>query len=444
VTGSLPIGALLILAVYLAALAGSWRYPILLAVPFLTSGLVKRWAEQNIPLFAGVDLTVVTVLVVLVGALFAFRFRRTVPTMPPLLLVLLYVLFTALVVAGAEIQNASVRRMLLQHVGFNTVALFAPFLLVRRTADLSAHWVSLVAVGVVVAFGAIIMPPTSAEARSAFLESNAITTARYCSFALLILATLWPEWTRHAPVRRAWIVPVVPIALAGMLYSGSRGPMLHLGITLLVLVVVRAKVAFRQLAVVLVLAIALVGFYLAFPEDPALQRVASIASPDATEASHGYQYRTAAWLLALDTWSREVWFGHGVGYMEMRLDLQPHSLMLEVLHSFGGVGFLLFFGMVTAAIGLWLARRTSRAAGRAEWLSMPAPALLLLALVSSTTAYSLISARHLLFWVGLTVVAARLTSREAAGAAGAPVTRAGPSAARTPAPAPRPRPSSRA
>lgn len=407
-------GFIVLGAFYLFVVIMAPRRPITLFLPFISSSLFKGWAVEHIALFRTLDYTLFVTGLAWLGAIiavFSKRARKGKTSSLPVSYVLLFALFTVLVLASTRMEYDWSRRVIAQHVVFNVTGFLLPLLLLRDSSDVRYFLKVIIGFGVFVAAVSMLSEPSRLyRSRTAFLSyGDPITLAQFCSYPVIILVGAWRSWPRFSPRTRLWIVPVAVVLVAGLLQTGSRGPLLHLLIALSVASLLNIGRDVRTLAIVAVLVLAFVLSAALAPEAPGVQRMATVQDPT---GSGSIMYRFNAWNYVLDHWDTKFFFGHGVGTIEHKFGVQAHSLMLEVLFANGVVGLLLAISIVFTAIGGALVRG---GLGFKEGDSYLLHTLLLISFylaVVSTTGLKYAGLRVFLAWFSMLVMCGRIVERE--------------------------------
>lgn len=395
---------------YLFILYNARRRPITLLLPFVTSSMFKGWALDHIPIFATIDYTVMTVAMVWIGVVAARLTDRSGRRSAPIGYYLLYVAFTILIIAATDINYDWARRVLAQHVVFNTTACLAPLLMLRSAEDARFFLKMLIGFGVFVAIVSLLSPESRQYAdRSSFLElGDPISIGRYCSYSLMIIIGVWPFWRRFSPRSPVWI-PILMLVLAtGAIHTGSRGPMLHLALAIGLTVLLRLGRDWRSFAVVVVLGASFLVVVNLMPDDAGLQRLATISEPG---KSVSIVTRVRGWQFILANWDTRLLFGHGIGTIEFDLGIQAHSLWLDILFANGLTGAITLALMVLYAMASALLRGALSPERGDNWLVYALFLVWIYVLVSSTTALSYLGLRIFFVWLSAMLAVSRVIER---------------------------------
>ncbi len=395
---------------YLFVLYSARRRPIALSLPFVTSSMFKGWALDHIPLFATIDYTVMTVAMLWIGVFIAQWTDRSRRRSTPIGYYLLYAAFTILIIAATDLDYDWARRVLAQHVVFNTTACLAPLLMLRNADDARFFLKMLIGFGVFVAIVSLLSPESRLYAgRSAFLElGDPISIGRYCSYSLMLIMGVWPFWRRFSLRSPAWILILALVLAAGAIHTGSRGPLLHLALAIGLTVVLRLGRDWRAFAVVIALVSVFLLIVNLMPDDAGLRRLATISEPG---KSVSIVTRVKGWRFILANWDTRLLFGHGIGTIEFELGIQAHSLWLDVLFANGLSGAIALAVMVLYAMGSALLRGVLSPERGDNWLVYALFLVWIYVLVSSTTALSYVGLRMFFVWLSVMLAVSRIVEQ---------------------------------
>ncbi len=373
---------------------------VALAIPFLVSNLFKSWISENVALFARWDYTVfASALALAAASLSAFR-RPALRLAVPWGLLLAFTALLLVLYASTPMYYGWAVRQYLQLFGFGAVALVVPMALVRRLEDLIVLWRALLFTVALVAVTSLFSPTSYGESRGAFLSgADSIGVARTCSFGIVTIAALSPHAWRTSGFRSRFLtVAGLVVAIGGLVYSGSRGPFLHTLAALAVLAVARRDPIPRKTLAIGMTALLFLAVWHLFPESPGLERIASLREVEDVGKDPSIGYRFRAWDYIVETWNRGLFLGQGVGVIEFKEGIQPHSLLLDVLYSGGLLGALSYLAMVVAVVVAWARRPRLPAGDPREWAALPAFVLAMYGAIASSTGYEIASARVPFFW----------------------------------------------
>lgn len=407
---------------------------VALALPFLVSNLFKSWISENVALFATYDYTVFASALALVAAFFSTLRRPAFRLSAPWGLFIGFAALLLVLYASTPMYYGWAVRQYLQLFGFGAVALVVPMALLRRVQDLTVLWKALLFTVVLVALTSLFSPTSYGESRGAFLSGvDSIGVARTCAFGILVIASLSPHLWR-AGGRRVQFLTVVGLvaALAGLVYSGSRGPFLHSLAALAILLVARRDPIPRKTFGIAMIAAVFFAVWALFPESPGLNRIASLREVEDVGKDPSIGYRFRAWDYIVETWNRGLFLGQGIGVIEFKEGIQPHSLFLDILYSGGLIGALSYLAMVMAVAVAWVRRPRLPAHDPRERAALPAFILAIYGAIASSTGYEIASARVPFFWFATCLAAIGVMRTEPPPVAAAP--------AWPPAPAPSPTP----
>lgn len=373
---------------------------VALAVPFLMSNLFKSWISENVVFFARWDYTVFASALALVAAFFSALRRPALRLSVPWGLFLGFAALLLVLYASTPMHYGWAVRQYLQLLGFGAVALVVPMALVRRVEDLLVLWRTLLFTVALVALTSLFSPTSYGESRGAFLSgADSIGVARVCAFGILVIAALSPHLWHASDLRSRFLtVAGLVVAIAGLVYSGSRGPFLHTLAALAVLVVARRDPIPRKMLAIGVTAVLFLTVWYLFPESPGLERIASLREVEDAGKDPSIGYRFRAWDYIVETWNRGLFLGQGVGVIEFKEGIQPHSLLLDVLYSGGLLGALSYVAMVLAVVVAWVRRPRLPAHDPREWAALPGFILAIYGAIASSTGYEIASARVPFFW----------------------------------------------
>lgn len=394
-------------AIFLLAL----RSPVVLAIPFLTSNLFKAWVVTNLGESLNIDYTIMTVgLIVIAIVMTMFKRNQEAPIAIPVPLLIGYGFLTLILIIATPYEFTWAKRQLFQHIGFNTVGMLAPLFLIRRQRDLVVLWAGIIFVSLLVSASSLVSPTSYGESRGLFLASaDSIATARMCAIGVVTAAALYPSWNQLKRFNNRFIaILLILVGLAGLINSGSRGPLLQLTGTLVIMAVAPRKLKFSRIAIIASLFVAFTSLVMLFPDNPGLDRISTLRQVEQFEDSSSIGYRLNAWNFMLDYWNEAFWFGRGLAVLEFQQGIQAHSLVLEILYSGGMFAFVGLLIMVFALGWTWFRRPVLAPEDPAEWLAMPAFMLAILGLFISTSGYEIVSARFVFFWFSASASAVHL------------------------------------
>lgn len=246
--------------------------------------------------------------------------------------------------ALASFDGYSVSKMV-RLFGVTFVAALAPTLLFRKPEHVAQFLHAVVAVGVVVALEALVSPPDADADRLSAFGSNNIALGRATALpaAWLILLAL------HRRIR-LWLAAALLIPLlVSLVGSGSRGPLLAVGVALMATMAV-ARRSHQRRRVALVWTVVIAGSVYAFlaASGTATDRLTRLGEPGIRGAAYG------------DTLPVIIDHPLGVGWGDWGDEVPiftgeereyPHNLILEV---FAEGGWLVGLAVV---IALWVAFR---------------------------------------------------------------------------------------
>ncbi|MES2696134.1 MAG: O-antigen ligase family protein [Verrucomicrobiota bacterium] len=183
--------------------------------------------------------------------------------------------------------------------------------------------------------------------------------------ALASLALLVWTWPKTTAPRLLWLV-VGLVNWAGLLWTGSRSPLIGIAVAVALWLFKMERPARRQLlfASVFLVAGGLVLSVIAWTPEPYLGWWSAwTRSAGATTAAAITSNRSDFWLSALNHVRAAPWFGHGAdayGYLTPQLEgAQPHNLALQLVLDLGVPGA--FCALLLLAGCLWRGYRASSA-----------------------------------------------------------------------------------
>lgn len=363
----------------------TWPGALILGL-LLTIGSYK----ESLPFF-GVDPTLL-VAVLALGACAARLLNGKARVPRNINTVLLFFFVLTFGIPFASLDGYSVSKILrLFSLGLLSVS--APILLLRSRRSIRRFFHISASIGaILVVIVALRGPDQAAQLGRYTADASGVSNvSRMIALPLLWVGVL--ALNRYIPFRRALIVSV--IALWFMVRTGQRGPLLALGITALVAVLAKASSLRRVHRVLIVVMIAVAGWYLltTAPES-ATSRLHSIG-PSGQERLDSY----AQTLHVIVTHPFGVGWGDWGDYVNLFANASreyPHNLLLEVTAEGGilvGIALVLFLKHAIAS-----ANRISGAEGQAILL------LLLFSTVTAMFSGDINDNRMLLVAIGLAFV----------------------------------------
>jgi len=342
------LGLATYLALLLAVLAGTlWRPPIAMAGILGLYGL-KQWGQSTSGFLVEYrQLTNIAVTVIaLIGVAIAIR-RRARPDwrLPKVLLPILILYGYAFVsVVWAPDTSASLERWQLDGPYLLTVMIL-PSLLIADFDDLATGFRSTVLLGATLC--GLILVFGHWGFRGLLLygdieqgETNPLAIASLAG-TVVLPAAVWVG-TRMALPKRLILAACIPLGVAIVLRSGSRGQLLALAPAILL----AWPVAFRARSIRSVVALcgsALLIGILAWWSSTWVHIDSSRWQSDVTAGQLSGRLGMAATLLGASSHSlRTVFFGLGNGSALQVLGIYPHIAGIEVLGEEGIIGFLIY------------------------------------------------------------------------------------------------------
>jgi O-antigen ligase len=274
----------------------------------------------------------------------------------------------------------------LKFATLTTLAALAPFFLIEDQRDLRRLFAWTVALAAFAAALTVVSPPAEDDRLTIGIEGNTIgLSLLLCSAALILLVgTLTDVFRARAP---ALASSAALIAVAAAI--GSRGPLLCLGLALLVTgAVFLARVPHRTAPVMLVVVagVALLPF-VSLPEGSA-ERLGQAARHPVTALRDDPRYTSFGQAVDLIEERPLVGVGAGgfqsVGRLADPPEDYPHNMFLEVWSELGLAAFLVLAASVMAVLaGLW----------RAAWRLPPGATFQLLYVLNGVFLFNLFSAQ---------------------------------------------------
>jgi O-antigen ligase len=226
------------------------------------------------------------------------------------------------------------------------VGFLAPIIYLRTDPQARRLLLYILVSAVVVSLGTIFgSGPTYSEVsgRATFLESNPLSTAAAIAYGAVI-AVVWLFDGERRALLRILMLPLVPLCILGVFYTGSRGPLVGLALVLaFFLFRERHALKFHHYAIMGIVAAA--GAFAVITYLPAeyWRRFAFL-----TGESHGAAFtsgRPQLWAMAITQGLSSPLWGQGIGAFSIipkgagpaRL-LYPHNMLLELFSEQGLIG----------------------------------------------------------------------------------------------------------
>ncbi len=172
--------------------------------------------------------------------------------------------------------------------------------------------------------------------------ANPIQLSRYLGMSILLLI-----WYLHVKGRITYLIAIMPVIIAALLYmvaTGSKGPLLSLFFSILIIIIYIGTIK-STLGIILFSSL-IVGYVIfsgVLPADFVQQR---FIARDIEEYS-----RYDAYMITLSSYADSSWlaklFGNGTGdfaYLWNKADMRdyPHNIFLEILYENGLFGLFVF------------------------------------------------------------------------------------------------------
>lgn len=349
------------------------KYPPLSLALFLMTPFFKAALMLKFPIFRVVDYTVMCGILVLIAM--AYSFIRSGGRLKDILSIPLfvYLLLAAILLVGVTYTSAP-KYGLQKSSRFATlglIAFLAPIVFAHSVKEVKLMIWIIIGGGILLAVGTIVEPyaavlRTSAETRAGFLESSPLATATKIGVAATIFLLF--AIMAHTSLRlRIASLTVLPLMIAGMVITGSRGPFLGLILTWLVAIFIcRRGISKAWIPVITAaISIAMIVSFAKLPEI-ATTRIANMwrSRYDMTAAAYA---RTERFVWTADRFVERPVLGHGTGAFAVDRGGQdirayPHNIILELLYEQG------LIGAAVLLIFLWLIFSRWRQAARLVYL----------------------------------------------------------------------------
>lgn len=248
------------------------------------------------------------------------------------------------------------------------LAAFAPLLLLREESDRRAFVYTVAGLGAVMAFFAVVeVARHGVHFRVSVFNANPILLARVSGFAALVLCLLY--WRMKVAT---WLfLPVLAIALSGLIVSGTRGPLVAFAATVLVaipLCLAHAPAKRRIWGSVLLsfAGTAAATLYFKAAHTYIAYRLLRLVTGDWAGAELA---RAAVWRETVDligTSPAGVGWGHLTEWVRVYngpdLLMYPHNIFLEIAAEAGWLAAAVFTGLI-GTIGVVFVRRLTAGSG---------------------------------------------------------------------------------
>lgn len=252
----------------------------------------------------------------------------------------------------------------LEFIGFAALAYFAPFIILKTYKKMKCFLSSLVLIGIVMAGLVIVLDPYSqGDAFQMQIGSNYLAIQHMAGMAALVILYFWWPAARGWPRWTAWGILLI-VQLVALLYTGGKGSVVMLFVTILFMSALTIRVNHMVLTVsdkrmfvypIIVgsLGLVIIGVILVrYGSSAFLQRFAFLFTEDHYSAIE----RLVNLQIAFDLFQQHPVLGSGLGsfaaFASEPLDgsedvfKYPHNVLIEVLSELGLVGVFVFLNMV--------------------------------------------------------------------------------------------------
>jgi O-antigen ligase len=314
--------------------------------------------------FRVVDYTVLCAILMLIAIGYSFVRKagrmRDIISVP----VVIYLLLATFLLLGITYTSAPIYGLQKssRFATLGLIAFLAPIIFAHSMKEIKLMiWIIIVG-AFVIAIGTIMQPYSavlrvSGETRGGFLEASPLTTAVEIG-AAAIICSIFVAMAHTSKRLKIFSVLAIPLFLAAMIITGSRGPFLGIILTWLVAgFICHREISKAWLSMIAVIVtIALMVSFIRLPQI-ATERISRMWKS-------GYDMKAASLARTeLFTWAtsripeRPI-FGHGTGAFAVDrggLDetSYPHNIILEVLYEQGLVGAIILFAFLWLIFRRW-------------------------------------------------------------------------------------------
>lgn len=359
----------LIAVAIIILIIAAFRYPSISLALFMTAALLKGILMLKFPIFRVVDYTVLCAILVLIAMAYSFikssgRLRDIVSI--PLATYLLLAAFLLLGTTYTSAPNYGLEKSS-RFATLGLIAFLAPITFAHSLKEVKLMIWIILAAGVLSSIVTLLSPYSAVlrtETRAGFLEADPLITAAQVGIASVI-AFVYAIMAHTPAVLRITSLAVIPLTISGIIVTGSRGPVVGLGMTWLLALFICRKGSSKAWLPFIAGAI-VIGLVVSFTRLPeiATRRIATIWERGLSEATIS---RTVPFVWTAKRIPERLIFGHGTGayavdtgYEDIRV--YPHNILLEALYEQGIVG-----GIIVVAF-LWLIFHRWRLASRLVYL----------------------------------------------------------------------------
>jgi O-antigen ligase len=347
----------------------SFKYPSIAVGMYLTAGFIKTILVIYIPIFRGLDYTVLCAFLLLIIMLFYFFKNRGKLSSLMNVPVVVFLLLCLVLLLGATYTSAPIYgwEKSLRVTVLGSIALLSPLCFILQVQRLKEFIVILFVVGLIISIGTVIAPHAGvyregAEWRGSFLEADPLESATRVAVALIIAFyfCILSESTLKTKILMLFLMPFMLLAI---ILTGSRGPFLGVFISFAAAFIIARKKLSRAsfpLAFIVVIA-AVVYMFVKLPEEQT-HRIANLFK-SRYETGEAVETRTGpfGWVLK-NSWKSPVW-GNGTGafamdYAQVDRREYPHNVFLELLYENGIIGVVLLLMFLWLVFKRWLIARS--------------------------------------------------------------------------------------
>ena len=222
------------------------------------------------------------------------------------------------------------------------MSLMIPILYLKneKQARRLGFWTALI--GFLVALGTVVSPTASiqgSESRGTFLESSSLETASTIVYGVIFALVLGFDKAIIKRYRICFLLSL-PVMLLGLFYTGSRGPLLGLGVCVVLFMWFNRRDLGLTGTVGIIMALCVCGvLVVAFLPEAYWRRFALMLGSD-KDVSFG-EDRFALWRVAWSEGWQKPFLGHGIssfGFAAGKGDSRyyPHNMFLELFYE-GGI-----------------------------------------------------------------------------------------------------------
>lgn len=336
-----------------------FKYPPLSLALYFTTNFVKGSLMMNFSIFQRIDYTVLCAVFVLIMMGYSLIKHRGqmkdifgLPTV-------LYLLFATVLIFATTYTSAPQYgfEKSSRFITLGLIAFLAPLIFGKQLKDVKLIIWILLFTGVILSIGTMLAPHAAvirkgAETRASFLEASTLATAGKIAWSIIIFFVYLIIKNTSFRVRIISLV-MVPLMIAGMLMTGSRGPLIGLILVLPIAMVICRRYASKTWRPV-VIAVIVISFMVSFATlSEQLTRRISNMWASGYDAKQSTTSRTYMWSWTFPRCFDRPVLGHGTGAYSVDSDgvdarLYPHNMFLEVFYEEGVVGLFVL------SIFLWV------------------------------------------------------------------------------------------